>query len=146
MSRSFTVESEKGLLTSLATPCHITPAFHPGKSLPKCPRIEFNALWDSGATKTVITPKVIEALGLQPLRRIGPILLQGIDGVEKSQAYEINLSLPSKITIHELTVVSKNPGDMVWWDVIVGMDVISQGDFSVMNRNGKTEWSFSVPS
>jgi hypothetical protein len=83
---------------------------------------------------------------LQPLRRIGPILLQGIDGVEKSQAYEINLSLPSKITIHELTVVSKNPGDMVWWDVIIGMDVISQGDFSVMNRNGKTEWSFSVPA
>jgi hypothetical protein len=146
LMRSFNVKSGNGLLPHLATPCHITPAFNPGKSMPKCPRIEFKAMWDTGAAKTVITPRVIEALGLQPMKRIGPIFLQGVDSVEKSAAYEINLSLPSRITIHELTVVSKDPGDMAWWNVIIGMDVITQGDFSITNKNGKTEWSFSVPA
>jgi hypothetical protein len=39
----------------------------------------------------------------------------------------------------------KNPGK-VWWDVLIGMDLISIGEFSVKNVNGKTEWSFSVPT
>lgn len=143
--RSFNVESENGLLPHLATPCHISQAFDPGKSAQKCSRIEFKAMWDTGAAKTVITPRVIEACGLKPLGRIKSVLLQGVEGIEKSAAYEINLSLPSHITIHELTVVSKNPGE-VWWDVLIGMDVISIGDFRVTNKNGKTEWSFSIPN
>jgi predicted aspartyl protease len=143
MDRSYTVESENGLLPHLVTPCHISQAFDPGKSAPKCPRAEFKAMWDTGAAKTVITPRVIESCGLTPMRRIKSVLLQGVEGIEKSAAYEINLSLPSRITIHELTVVSKNPGE-VWWDVLIGMDVISIGDFRVTNKNGKTEWSFSV--
>ena len=47
--------------------------------------------------------------------------------MEKSDAYVINLSLPSKITFHELTVVLKDPGD-VWWDLLIGVDPIAAGD------------------
>lgn len=57
----------------------------------------------------------------------------------------VNLYLPDKITIYELTVVTGNPGD-VWWDVLIGMDIISVGNFSVKNVNSKTEWTFSIPS
>lgn len=56
----------------------------------------------------------------------------------------MNLYLPDKITIYELTVVTRNPGD-VWWDVLIGMDIISAGNFSVKNVNSKTEWTFSDP-
>lgn len=85
---------------------------------------------------------VVDACGLKPLRRQG--FTQGVNGeLEKSRAYVINLSLPSKITFHELIVVSKNPGE-VWWDVLIGMDVISVGEFSVKNVNSNTEWSFSI--
>jgi hypothetical protein len=54
----------------------------------------------------------------------------------------INLSLPDKITFHELTVFLKDLGN-VWWDVLIGMDIISTGEFSVKNVNSNTEWSFS---
>lgn len=145
MSRNFTVTSESGLLTALATPCHVSQAFNPANGVPDCARIQFNALWDTGATKSVITERLVKACGLRPIRTIKPILMQGVDGFEKSEAYAINLSLPDRITFHELTVVSKDPGD-VFWDVIVGMDVISTGDFSIRNVNGKTEWSFSISS
>ncbi|PTR16962.1 aspartyl protease [Nitrosospira sp. Nsp2] len=143
MNRSFTITTENGLLTSLGTPCHVSHPFNPANGIPECERIEFNACWDTGATKSVITRRVVEALGLKPMKSIRGYL-QGVDGgVEKSEAYVINLSLPSKITFHELIVISKSPGD-VWWDVLIGMDIISAGKFSVKNVNSNTEWSFSV--
>jgi len=80
------------------------------------------------------------------MRRIRPILIQGVDGYEPSEAYVINLTLPDKITFHELPVVLKNPGKDVWWDVIIGMDIISTGELIVKNVNSKTEWSFRYPS
>jgi hypothetical protein len=142
IDRSFIVESKKGLLSALSTPCEVSQAFNPANGIPGYPKTEFKALWDTGAIHSVITPRVIEACGLKPMRRIKAILLQGVDGYEPSEAYVINLSLPDKITYHELTVVSKNPGKDVWWNVIIGMDIISTGELIVKNVNSKTEWSF----
>ena len=31
-------------------------------------------------------------------------------------------------------------------DVLIGMDIISKGDFAVSNYNGKTQFSFRLPS
>lgn len=142
MDRSFTVTTEGGLLTALATPCHVSQAFDPANGEPDYARNQFHAMWDTGATKSVITPRVVEACGLKPIMNG---FTKGVHGVAKSQAYVVNLYLPDKIVIHELTVIKTNPGD-VWWDVIIGMDIISIGDFSIRNVNGKTEWSFSIPT
>ena len=126
----------------MATPCHVSQAFNPANGTLEYPRVEFNALWDTGATKSVITRRVVEACGLKPIRAIKSVLTQGVNGLEKSEAYVINLSLPDKITFCDLTVVSKNPGN-VWWDVLIGMDIISTGELSIKNVNSNTEWSFS---
>lgn len=117
----------------------VSQAFNPANGIPECARIQFDALWDTGAVKSVITQRVVEACGLKPIR---PGLIQGVHGMQKSEAYVINLSLPDKITFHELTVVKANATG-VWWDVLIGMDIISAGEFSVKNVNSKTEWSFS---
>jgi predicted aspartyl protease len=145
MDRSFTVKSVDGLLSSLATTCHVSQSSGPATGVRDCARIQFDALWDTGATKSVITPRVVEACGLKPIRSIKSVLLQGVNGLEKSEAYVVNIYLPDKITAREFTVLLKDPGD-VWWDVIIGMDIISVGDFSIRNVNGKTEWSFSIPT
>jgi hypothetical protein len=142
IDRSFTVECKNGLLQALTAPCHVSLPFNPANGIPDYPKTEFKALWDTGAVNSVITPRVVKACGLKPMRRIRPILLQGVDGYEPSEAYVINLSLPDHITYHELTVVLKDPGDEVWWDLIVGMDIISTGEFIVKNVNSNTEWSF----
>lgn len=94
-------------------------------------------------TKPIITPRVVEALGLEPIKAIRPISTQGVNGLEKSQAYLVNIHLPGKITAREFTVFLKNPGD-VWWDVLIGMNIISRGNFSVSNVNSTTEWTFSI--
>ena len=83
MNRSFSVTTE-GLLTALATPCHVSQAFDPANGTPDFAKIEFKALWDTGAINSVITRRVIEACGLKPMRRIRPVFLQGVDGLEES--------------------------------------------------------------
>src|SRR3954453_23687692 len=103
MNRSFTVTTESGLLKVLGTPCHVSQAFDPANGIPECARIQFNALWYTGAVKSVITQRVVDACGLRPMRAIRGYL-QGVDGLEKTEAYVINLSLPDNITFHELTV------------------------------------------
>jgi hypothetical protein len=93
-------------------------------------------MWDTRAAKSVITERVVKALGLKPIRKG---FTQGVNGLGKSQAYVVNIYLPSQITIHELTVVSAHPGK-IWWNVLLGMDIIGTGDFSITNRNGNTEF------
>lgn len=130
MDRSFTVKSTSGLLPTLKAPCHISQAFDPANGVRDCTRIQFAALWVTGATKSVITQRVVEACGLKPIRAIKSVLIHGVNGLEKSEAYVVNIYLSDKIMIYELTVVSRNPGD-VWWDVLIGMDIISTGNLSV---------------
>ena len=31
-------------------------------------------------------------------------------------------------------------------DILIGMDIISKGDFAISNYNGKTQFSFRLPS
>lgn len=139
MDRSFTVKSTEGLLSSLGLPLHLSKAFHPAGGREHT-RVQFDAMWDTGATKSVITPRVVGALGLKPIRQG---FTQGVNGLGKSEAYVVNIYLPDKIALFEWTVICTDPGD-VWWDVLIGMDVISIGDFSVSNVNGKTEWAFKI--
>ena len=44
------------------------------------------------------------------------------------------------------TVLEAVEGHILGGDVLIGMDVITQGDFAVTNREGRTVFSFRVPS
>jgi predicted aspartyl protease len=142
LMRSFTAKSTDGLLTALGIPVHVSQAFNPADGVPECTRTKFDAMFDTGATKSVITQRVVEACGLKPIRNT---FTQGVNGLAKSEAYVVNIYLPDKIMIHELTVVRSRPGS-VWWDVLIGMDIIAAGELSIKNVDSKTEWSFSMAS
>ena len=47
------------------------------------------------------------------------------------------------VVFRKLKVTS---GDLKDTDVLIGMDVISMGDFAVTARNGCTKFSFQIPS
>jgi hypothetical protein len=58
--------------------------------------------------------------------------------------YLINISLPNSTGIAGLRVTE---GDLVGGiDGLVGMDIITTGDFSITNCEGKTCISFRIPS
>ena len=98
------------------------------------------AIWDTGATTTCITAKVASELGLIPT---GTAKTSTAGGVKECNTYCIDVLLPNNILINNLTVFEVHLND---GDVLIGMDVIKFGDFSISNYNGQTKLSFRIPS
>jgi hypothetical protein len=99
------------------------------------------ALWDTGATSTVISSSVITALRLPTL---GKVNVWGVGGPSRTTLHVIDLWLPNLIIIPKLQVTMGFLGNDI--DVLIGMDVIGKGDFAVSNYNGKTAFTYRIPS
>lgn len=99
-----------------------------------------NAVWDTGATNTVISPDVVEALGLKPT---GKSSISAYGGIVETCTYKIDLCFENGYRIQNLEVMS---GDYSDYDVLIGMDVITQGDFCISTLEGKTSFCFRMPA
>ncbi len=111
--------------------------------------VEFNgnavqaiAQWDTGATGTCISKELVTQLGLQPT---GMIKVQTPSGIGIMNKYMINLILNNEVRIMNLVVMDSEIGNQ-GIDVLIGMDIISNGDFAVSNFEGRTQFSFRLPS
>lgn len=106
----------------------------------KC--IELRAIWDTGATCSVITIKAAKEIGLLPTSKT---IIQGVNSREEKNVFAVSLSLPNRVTIPFVKVVECNElaGD---YDVLIGMDIIAHGDFAITNSGGQTVFSFRLPS
>jgi len=60
-----------------------------------------------------------------------------------SNIYLINIYLPNGIRIDSIHVLEGIPSGC---DMLIGMDVISLSDFAITNLNGRTIFSFRMPS
>lgn len=69
--------------------------------------------------------------------------VQTASGLDDAETYLVNVGLPNGIGFQMLKVTKGNLG--VSTDVLIGMDIISQGDFSITNQ-GNTVFSFRIPS
>ncbi len=128
-------------VNALITKCGVTQAFNPykRKSPPPIP-IEFQALWDTGATASVISSEVVKQLGLKP---IGKANVTGVNTTTIVNKYMVNFYLPNNVGVYGVTVLE---GKLNNFDILIGMDIITLGDFSISNYNGKTTFSFRIPS
>ena len=141
-SRSFTATSRGGLLRALETPCQACAAFDPA-TIPQNqhPKLEkFTAIWDTGATNSVITQRVVDVCGLKPT---GMTQVHGIHGPESAETFLVHIQLPNNV---EFLYVKVTRGKLISADMLIGMDIITVGDFSITNVGKKTIFSFRVPS
>lgn len=128
--------SNSGLLDALLTPCGIASSIGDVAAILQC-----QALWDTGATGCVITEPIATQCGLTP---IGVLQVFGVHGAEMVNAYLVNLHLPNDVVFENLRVTEGVLGDDI--DVLIGMDVITRGDFAVTNKDGLTVFTFRIPS
>lgn len=142
-SSSFTLAAHGGLLRVLQTKCHISQGFNPlnGASPPPPPLVEFDAIWDTGATASAITQYVVDQCGLQPT---GMTQVQGVHGKNTVETYLVNIFLPNKVAIQHVQVTKGDLGGGA--HALIGMDIITLGDFCITNKDGQTIFSFRVPS
>jgi hypothetical protein len=122
----------------LATDCLITPAAQLVSTAANPPK--FKGIWDTGATSSVITQKVVDACGLKPT---GMVNVHGVHGAKAAETYLVNIGFPSKVEFSNLTVTK---GELSGADALIGMDIICQGDLSITNRGGLTVFCFRFPS
>ncbi len=98
-----------------------------------------NAMWDTGALYTVVSRRVVEKLSLAPIDRG---IAYTVQGSYDASIYLLDLMLPNRMLVRALRV---SEGDFDDCDILVGMDVIRLGDFSVTNLYN-TVFSFRIPS
>jgi predicted aspartyl protease len=139
---AFTVKYE-GIVNVLSSEAKISRAFNPQTTPQKDhPPLEtFNAIWDTGATHTAISHQVVAKCNLRP---IGMTNVSTASGITTAPVYYINIILPNNVAFSQIRVTEGKMGKNA--DVLIGMDIMRIGDFAVTNHNGKTVFSFKVPS
>ena len=101
---------------------------------------EVDAIWDTGATGSVITQAVVDNLGIEPITMT---MVHGVGSEELSPVFLVDFYLPMGVCVRGLNVTL---GKLLGAEALIGMDVIVNGDFAVTNYGGKTKMSFRVPS
>lgn len=129
-----------GRINRIITTAAVAKAFDPAVTDPSQVQfIKTNALWDTGATGSVVTQETAQKLGLisigsQPVNHAG--------GSSIVNTYMVNLLLPNNVQIVGVRATEYPLGD---FGVIIGMDVLSMGDFAVTNNNNQTWVTFRYP-
>jgi hypothetical protein len=102
--------------------------------------IKVTALWDTGATGSAITPDLAKTMGLIPINRVK---VTGVNNTSIVDVAKVSIGLPNMVMVKDINVMicSLNQG----FDLIIGMDIILLGDFSISNGGDKTLFSFALP-
>jgi len=117
---------------SVAYDTRFTSAVHPFRKL--------GALWDTGAVVSTIDAKVAKDLGLES---VGKTAVSHAKGRDIANQFFINMRLPNGLAIPNIIVLE---GNLTGFDILIGMDIIGLGDFSITNKDDKTIFSFQIPS
>jgi hypothetical protein len=131
-----------GIAPQLITDIKISAAFDLAKppSVPP-PIVDCKALWDTGASQCVVSQKFVISLGLTS---VGSGVVRHAGGSSSCNRYMLNFYLPNRVAFPGIMVSECDIADN--FDVIIGMDIITSGDFSLTNVGGKTLFSFRFPS
>jgi predicted aspartyl protease len=131
--RAFTAEYDS-LANVLLTQVTIYNSLKPNKLT------TVDAIWDTGATSSCISEKVANDLALNT---IGYVQMSTAGGIVRKKRYVVDVALPNKVGVRKVLVTE---AVLNGCDVLIGMDIISLGDFSISNYKGKTKFTFRIPS
>lgn len=135
---AFTSRNEH-LTSELMTLCGIGAAKDSSAPFSTSDIREFSALWDTGATASVISSDVVRHLGLSPISQCRAYHAQGESIVH---VYLVDIILPNHLLIRDVRVTE---GRLNGFGVLIGMDIINLGDFALTHKGGKTVFSFQIP-
>ena len=100
------------------------------------------ALWDTGATISCVSEVVAQQLNLVPT---GMMNIQTPSSTKAVKTYLVNVGLPNHLNVNDVQVCETDIGKQ-GIEMLIGMDIITLGDFSVSNFNNNTVFTFRFPS
>lgn len=114
--------------------------YTPGKPLPASPYITENAMWDTGASLSAISRKLIDVLHLEPYSKA---MVSSLHDAKLENTYLVHLLLPTTDTILDVECTEAHTDD---YDFVCGMNVIGYSDFFISNFEDKTSVAIRIPS
>lgn len=99
--------------------------------------VTVSALWDTGATTSMLNDSVARALNLG---EIGYTEYAHANGIAESSIYAADVDFQGGLKIRKIELIGLS--DIHDFGLLIGMDIISQGDFRVRNDNGNTVFTF----
>jgi hypothetical protein len=139
-SQAFTLRAG-GLLASIRTPISIRQSIQFCQTFNlKSEKADVTALWDTGASISSISQGLAVRLGLSKVDRCQ---ISGFGGYHVANIDLIDVLLPNQVLIPNVRVAEFI--DNGKFDVIVGMDIITLGDFSITNHGNISVVSFRMP-
>jgi hypothetical protein len=127
----------QGIARSIITPVEVTNVFTSQK-------VPTRGIWDTGATNSVVTKSTATSLGLKPVRQTK---VRGVHGDKIVNVYYVNITLNNKnITLNTQVTECDELSTDHSVGMLIGMNVITMGDFAVTNFQGNTTMTFRVPS
>jgi len=106
--------------------------------------IDTSGIWDTGATNSVITKTTAKALGL---KAVSYTKVRGVGGEMDSPVYRVRITLNNQdISLIALVTECEELSVDSRIGMLIGMNIITMGDFSVSNYGGRTVMTFRVPS
>ena len=98
-----------------------------------------HVMWDTGSNATIISSRLAKLLGEEVFGRGA---MDGIGGASEGNTYLLHVLLPTGDTMGYTEVIECDYGD---YDAIIGMDIITKGDFHLDSIKGETVFTFTLP-
>lgn len=126
---AFTLKAD-GRANRLIIQIRVCKAFDPNiQPFPNHPFEPVDALWDTGASRSVITKTTAEKLSLVS---VGLVDVHHADGTSKHPTHLVNFVLPNNVGVPGL-LVTESPNVVGGFGAIIGMDIIGAGDSCITN-------------
>ena len=100
------------------------------------------AIWDTGATGSAISQKLAREMTLSPT---GVASISGI-GIEDTLCSTYTVEIMLSETMGKLNGTMIEAPQIGEADILLGMDIITMGDFAITSEDGNTVVSFCFPS
>lgn len=101
--------------------------------------LKLKALWDTGADYCMVSEEIINNLDLSCMGTRG---METAGGIINTELYSIGVSIPNFASFSGILATKSYMDE---YDLIIGMNLIKQGNFSINNYGGKTTFSFTYP-
>jgi len=131
----------KGRSLRLTNEVEIFPAFDPATTPSPPQGKKYLALYDTGATNSAVSPRVVADFQLPSIR--AKTVFVG-SGSYVTSGHLVNVKLPNSVLFRMVDVAKLVLP--VGIDALIGMDILGMGDFTVTHQDGNTTFSFCFPS
>lgn len=136
-SKNSLVVSVKGIANKLISTIEVEDPF-------SLKTVQVSGIWDTGATRSVVTKSTAQALGLVS---VGQRTVRGVHGVRLVNVYLATIRLSgTDIEVTEQVTECDELSSDGTVGTLLGMNIISTGDFAVSNYRNRTKFTFRSPS